>query len=294
MVFLLLYCLNWELEKHSPPWIVTDHLQIPPCLFLYPLCLRFACSGQIRFIVCTQWNAVWGLGKFHCKQIVNLSITSGVTYFVTPIFNFFIFWWVFSTWGLNEVCSGSFLSILTHSQFSWLLKHDLRWCEEVSCWLISMQPWTPLWASGPSRLLTEQCAKDKASISVLRAVCDRVSFFLLLSAVSFQSKLAGCISRSDKFCVNQWVNRKTQMHCHFELHNNGVRSLSLWGFTSLFCCIWRQQKNTLSHSRPYFIFSNRGGFCRRIMVLNAIFCSVETINDIELWKRWSEAILKCL
>lgn len=99
------------------------------------------------------------------------------------------------------------------------------WCvRRASCWLISMQPWTPLWASGPSRLLTESCAKDKANISVLRAVCDMTwsfffLFFLLLSAVSFQYKSVGCISRSEDFCVKSMCNVQTD---HGLLSNNVV------------------------------------------------------------------------
>lgn len=150
---------------------------------------------------------------------------------------------------------------------SWLLKRDLRWWE-VSCWLISLQPWTPLWASGPSRLLTELCAKDKTFLCCVQ--CDQVSLFF-------------CCSQQYHFSINWldafpdlWTSVSNQME-ELQLTNNSVESRF-----SFFCFGWsgfkpndfeesphisivfNGNRNT-SHINPHSIFSIQ--YLRRILSL---------------------------
>lgn len=146
-----------------------------------PLSFSVFCPGfaQDRYVTLCAHT------KVHSRGLVNSSAKQLPTYLSYSLLchsHFQILEGVFCTGELKEIRSGQLLSRMHRlPSRSWLLKHDLRWWE-VSCWLISTQPWTALWASGPSSLLTEPCAKDKTFLCCVQ--CDH-ALFPLLSAVSF-------------------------------------------------------------------------------------------------------------
>lgn len=168
----------------NPKKEVTDHTQVPQCSFLYP----FSALGLLRTDTLQRAHTL------KCKSRVSLNsnakqLPTYLSYNLLCHSHFSSPAESSCTWELNQICSGQLLSRMHRLLArSWLLKRDLRWWG-LSCWLISMQPWTALRASGPSSLLTEPCAKDKTFLWCVQ--CDH-AFFPLLSAVSFLYKLNRC------------------------------------------------------------------------------------------------------
>lgn len=202
------------------------------------------CSRLICFMVCTQ----------QCAVLVN-SNANWLSPYLSHNLPFFNFYREFLALELNKVCSGLLISLVySLPAIAWLSNRDLRWWE-VSCWLISMQPWTPLWASGPSRLLTELCAKDKTFLCCVQYDQDFFPFFF-------------CCCQQYRFAIN-WLDVFPDLRT--VVSDNGVE---VWWFA----LVVQGLKQMILKSRHTFLLSSLyilGSYCCIIVMKHSNTCSIK-------------------
>lgn len=138
--------LLFEVGKHSPPWIVTDHIQIPPCpCFIFSVWGLLACDRYVSYCAHSVTQSKGLVNSTANPLSANLSCLQRTLSlpFLKSTFSVSC-----SPLRLEQVLLRIINISATVDPRSWLSKPDRRWCErwceEVSCWLIFMQPWTPL------------------------------------------------------------------------------------------------------------------------------------------------------